>query len=447
MRPLRTILVWTVALAAAGGWWSLRGDGGSGPVSGPKAIPLFDGAEAFRADDARSVRIERRGGTPITLTKEGNAWVQTAPFRAELDAYSARQLVGLAQGLAALRLAEPTATGDAAPAATLVIEGASGGADWKRTIEFLHRGVAGRAWIRVQGRIAVTDASLYERAVEMDPKEWRSRALFPESLGRIERIRRVSREGTIELARDGERWRMTSPIKTRADRGHVEELVAAIARARTDGFLLDTPGDLAPFGLDKPIRTLAVDYVGDAGPVTRSLLIGAPLGVGSDDSYAMIEGVPSVLRLSGATRDLLLPSDALLVDPTATGAKAADVKRLEIRSKDASFELVRSLDQWTAAPIDGGTAGTAVAANPGAVQALLDTLCTTRAPEMSFSGFPSELAVGTILLFGFDGAPLDIVRVARDPKTSRWGFDNGDGALRVHPAATPVPLEIGAFTH
>ena len=448
MRIFRTILVWTTAAAAAGGWWFLRG-AASVTFADHSAIAVIAGPKAIDPERITSLRLERgadRGaGRAFVLKRQGETWTQVEPFPAELDGYSARQLVSQAASLVAVReIPDADSPESAAPAAVLTLEGDG----VQHRIEFLRRGVAGRAWLRANGKRYVTESSLYERAVEMDPKEWRSRSLFPESLGRIERIRRISREGTIQLERAGERWSMVSPIRTRADRARVEELVAAIGKSRSDGFIFDQPTNLEPFGLAAPIRTLAVDYAASAGgtTTTRTLLIGAPLGVGSDDCYAMIEGIPTVVRLSGQTRDVLLPPDALLVDPTATSARPADVKRIEIRTKDASLELVRSLDQWTVAPIDGGVAGAALAAQTPVVEALLSALCVARAPEMSFAGFPKDLEVATVLLFGFDGKPLDIVRVARDTKSSRWGFDNGEGALRVHPAAMDVPLGLAAFT-
>jgi hypothetical protein len=44
-----------------------------------------------------------------------------------------------------------------------------------------------------------------------------------------------------------------------------------------------------------------------------------------------------------------------------------------------------------------------------------------------------------VILYGFDLRPLDIVRIARDPRSGKWGFENGDSVLRVHPpAAQPL---------
>lgn len=446
MRLLPTILVWTIAFASAGAWWSLR-DGSSrdGLASaGGERTQVFGGETAIDVDGVDVIRLERGAGRRYLFRKVGQRWTQVEPFAAELDDFSARQLLVQAADLRAFR-SEP-GPADGGEAGRLTLE--AGDRRWE--LRFERRGVAGRAWVRVNGTRHVTDAGLYERAVEMDPKEWRSRFLFPESLGTPSAIRRITAKSTIELTRTGGRWAITSPVKTRADAGRLEELTTAILRSRSDGFLVDAPETLAPFGLATPDATLAIDFATEGGTVTRALLIGAPLGVGSADRYAMIEGIPSVVRLSTGTQSLLFPAFESLIDPVATGVRAADVKRIEIRLKSGeTVELTRSLDQWTVAVsggASGGASSAAIPANVTAVQGLLAALCEARAPEMAFGEFPQAMEVATVLLFGFDGAPLDVVRVARDTKSSRWGFENGDRTLRVHAASFALPLAFEDFS-
>lgn len=439
MRMARTIFVWTLAAAAAGGWWALR-ERGAVATRAEERERVFDGAGAVDVDRVATIRLER-GGTRYVFTKDGSRWRQTEPFAADLDEFSARQLIAQAADLRAFRRVEAMDAPANGPAATLTLE--AGDRRWE--IAFDRRGVAGRAWIRTGNSSFVTDAALYERAVEMDPKEWRSRMLFPDALGRPTAIRRVVPNATIELTRTGERWAITEPLRTRADAGRVDELLGAIVRARSEGFLYDQPKDLVPFGLATPDARLEIEFAGDGGAAKRTLLVGAPLGVGSADRYAMIEGIPSVVRLSTGTQAMLFPAFESLIDPVATAVRAADVKRIEIRGASETVELTRSLDHWTVAASKGGTDSAAIPANVAAVDALLTALCTTRAPEMGLGAFPKEMEVATVLLFGFDGKPLDVIRVARDSKSSRWGFENGDNALRVHAATLVLPLGFDDF--
>ena len=54
--------------------------------------------------------------------------------------------------------------------------------------------------------------------------------------------------------------------------------------------------------------------------------------------------------------------------------------------------------------------------------------------------FPTKLAIANVVFHGFDGRPLDTVRIAREASAGRWAFENGDGVLRLLPASTEIPL-------
>ncbi len=447
-RPWRTVLVWSIALAAGGAWWALHGR--SAVVAAEEAsVPVFTASDAIPVDSIDRIDLTRAGAPPMVFRRTGGQWSQTEPFVADLDAWSARQLIVELAGLAASpwvgEAADRSAFGLEPPVAAVTLR--AGDRTW--ALDFGKRRVAGRAYVaRPGGPPLVADAGAYERVVETDPKEWRSRALFPDSMGRPQRFvwRYPSNaRGTpavIELARDGDRWSVVAPIKARADSPHIEEFIAGMTRARSEGFLADQPSELGPtYGLAPAAVTMAVTTEGERGPSTRTLLIGSQLGVGTIDRYGMIEGQPSVVRVGANTLALLFPRLETLVDPVASGARAADVKRIEIRRQGGSIELTRELDQWTAS-LDGGAA---VAAPAAAAERLLLALTRERAGELSIGEFPANLEVATVLLYGFDGRPLDVVRVAREEKTSKWGLENGDTVVRIHPSTFVLPLEPGAF--
>ncbi|MDZ4755015.1 MAG: DUF4340 domain-containing protein [Phycisphaerae bacterium] len=451
MRPItrlaRTMVVWTVAVAAGGAWWGLR-ESTAEVRRRVEPQPIFVDSAAVDVEAVDTVRLERRDTPPFVFVRREGRWMQTEPFAADMDDYSVRQLVNGMATIARLRsIEEPAdlaAFQLAPPTATLTL--GAGTNEW--TLAFGKRGVAGRAFVRAGDQpVDVVDAQLFERAVEMDPKEWRARELFPESLGTATRLRWILRDGIIELVREGRVWRMLMPVRARADGERVDEFLTALTRTRSDGFMQDQPKDLTVFGLASPVAQLAVDFQGDppAAARSRSVIVGAPLGIGTADRYAMIDDVPSVLRLSTGTMGLLFPPKEVLIDPVASGARAADVKRIEIRSAAGSIELIRALDQWTMAITAAGETSAAIPAKPAAVDALLRVLCATRASEIAIGPFPTEFEVATVLLFGFDGKPLDVVRIARDAATNKWGFENGDSALRVHPPATGVPLAPADF--
>ncbi|MDZ4829143.1 MAG: DUF4340 domain-containing protein [Phycisphaerae bacterium] len=460
MRVARTLIVWAIAAALGGAWWSLRGAVASRGADRSASAPVFADSDEIAVESIDHIRLARRGAEVMEFRRANGRWMQTAPFPIDLDDWSARQLAQLAASLVRMHevpLAESDAKalGFAPPVATLVLEGA--GRSW--TLEFGKRGVAGRAFARrvdaphpgatsalTASPIMVIEGPLYERTVEADPREWRSRSLFPDALGRAKTISWNVGDAKIELGREGDRWQLRSPIKARADKERVEELVAGIVRTRSDGFLADAPKDLTTFGLASPAASISVVFDGDEGSATRTLKIGGLLGVGTNDRYAAIDGVASVMRISAGTQAVLLPRIETLIDPSGSGARPADVKRIEVRPKNSdAFEFVRDLDRWTASRIVGGVTSPAIAIPSEGPERLLKQLCVDRAPELALGTFPAAMEVAQVLLFGFDQRPLDVVRVAKDTKTGKWGFENGDGALRIHPGGTPVVLLADDF--
>ncbi|MBL9149658.1 MAG: DUF4340 domain-containing protein [Phycisphaerae bacterium] len=442
MRGVRTIVALAIAAALGAGWWALRDSpAATSSLRAPGDRPVFGEKDAIPVDEIDAITL-RRGDVTYELRRTGTAWRQTAPVACDIDPYSARQFVADAASLLAERAIDSTSASPAA--ADLVLR--AGPREWR--LEFGKRSVAGRAFVRRPGGpILVVRSPLYERAVEMDPREWRSRFLFPESLGRPTRLVWQDRTGSFELARDGERWTVRGKSLARADQPRVEELLSGLARARSDGFLVDSPADLATFGLAEPIARLTVE-ASDAGGVatTRTLEIGAPLGIGTNDRYARLADTPFVFRLGAGTQTALLPRPGTLIEPTGSGRRPADVKRIEVRpAKGDRFELVRELDRWTISRVKDGMPGPAVPCNSALPERLLKQLCLDRAPEIAVGPYPAEMEQAQVLFFGFDEKPLDVVRIAKDTKTGKWGLENGDSALRVFPASTPLALTADEF--
>jgi hypothetical protein len=440
MRKRAVLTLWAVVAAAGFGWWAGRDGEATRPVaSGPR--PFL--AEPLDPDAIGRVELRRADEPAMVFVREGSEWWMVEPFRHPMDPFSMRQ-VGVALA-SAPRVREATegdraAMGLAPPRATLVVVAG----DRREEIEIGRRGLAGRGFLARKGEPpAVADAALQERLLEMDPKEWRSRRLFPAGERGPDAIRAIEwtrGESRIRLERDGSAWKVVAPLSARGDRPRIEDLVAAFGRIESEGFLFDAPDSLEPYGLHRPVARIAVEAVDAA--LDRAVLVGSPVGLSSTARHAMVEGVPAVVRLGAAAQSTLFPPLEVLVDPVASGVRAEDVKKIEIRRPDGTLELLRGDDGWTLTTLAAD--GTPVSSGPAdrvAVARLLASLVAERAPEIKIAEFPRELEVATIVLFGFDLAPRDIVRVARDPQSGRFALENGDGVVRLHPAALPLGLE------
>lgn len=408
-----------------------------------------------------------RGDTVYRFERRSDGWWQTAPVLHAADGWSMRQLAqralkaesvrrvavekaregemlagaGLAPPAGRVRIAE---SGDASRAAREVV------------IELGRRSLAGRAFARVtSGRSPrdgdaadgagaapvgegydVVDGTLHEFALDRAATEYRRRELFP-AIGEIDRVELAAGAATIVVVRRGRNFTVEAPIKTRADREACVELVDAIKRARSASFVVDAPSDLAVYGLAPAVATLRV--VGPEGEGTLS--IGAPVAMGSQDRFALVDGTQTVVRVPATVLAGIAPRADRLIDATATDARPADVGAIEIRMGPAMLSLRREVDGWSARESGDGAVERVGTVDAAAVERLLLALDATRATAIEIAPYPAERERAIITLRGFAGDVIETVRVARGVEGGGDGLllENGDGVLRKH-GAIDFPL-------
>ena len=415
-------------------------------MSGGLLVTL-PGAAKIPVDAVNRIAVRRADEAEMLFVRSGDAWAQVEPLQFPMDAYSIRRLIIEATEVQVVRVLGPgeaatTDLGLAEPRAEVTWTWPDG----SYTLQFGRRSVAGRSYLRPAGDqgVYVVTGDLYQRAVEMNPKEWRDRTIFaplPADIAAIE-IDEGDRRVVIEKRR--KRWFMTEPVQTRVDAAAAEALEAAIGRARSAGFILDQPPDLSRFGLAEPSGTLTVRsqrqvVQGDRVLTvldTARLLVGSRTGVGSEDRFGMVEGRAAVVRLPEAVVAAFFPKAVRLVDPTASGVQPADVKAIVIRHGDGELRLVRDLELWTAPDLGAD-------ADPVVVEAMLELLSTARAVDIEIVDMPLYEAAGrSITFYGFDGLPMETIRFAASPPSGRSGLalDNGDNVWRIFPESMRIPL-------
>ena len=445
-------------------WLTQPGDASGG--RGGSTDTALPGVAEMPAEEVTRIELRYRDGRAMSFERDGRNWRQTEPFAYPLDAYRIRQLVTAAREVRVYDRIDAASFSEEFTPAGLGLEpgevriryGWAGG-----EVEYAlgRRGIGGRAYIRAveDDGIFVASQQMHERILETDPREWRDRTLFRDVSIELDRIVREEGSARIVIERDRREWFLREPVATRADRERIEEYMMGLAGARAGGFVLDEPGDLARFGLHAPAgrieivgsrlvprsdRSSANDDADDHDDLvrfafTQGLLVGSPAGGGTQDRYGKLEGSPAVLRLPARTIVRLFAPLSELVDPTGTGARAADVRRLRIDGPTGAFHLERDLNRWIAPDHDDRRVSTED------VEELLEQVTTLRAPELVVSEYPQELHVASITLFGFDRRPLDTVRVAYDPDLQRWAFENGDNVLRVQGPGFQIKLSPDEF--
>ena len=437
----RLLAIWLIALAISLGWF-LQRDSVSSVVE--ERVLLGDGLPIDRIDE---VEVEFRDGRAMTLQREGTRWRQIFPFNVGVDAYSARQLATTAaalRGLKGISLSDPQDS----RIASLGLETPTARITWRwnegsLTLDLGNRALAGKAWVALDeaDHAWLVDASLHSRLFDIDPRLWRDGALFPEAGVETRSVGIEAGGQRLVLNKESQGWFMEQPVRTRADAASIEDWLARLSRARALGYLYDQPDDIVRFGLEPPVAT--IEMRGRLESDRTIMLLGDPLGVGSADRYGMVVGSPSVLRISEDTQRLLVPSAGMLVDPTGTAVIREDVARVEVRRgpDENDFTLKRDFDAWTIAQ-DGMESVTVPRV---VVDAFLAQLTEARASEIAFTDYPVDLEQALVILYGFDGQPLDTIRIIREPEGGRWALENGDDVLRIFSVEFSPLINVAQF--
>ena len=444
MRLLRTPLV---ALVALGATIAAHRLGSVEEVATNARQPLV-AREAFDPEQLAEATIDR-DGLRYRFVRRGGSWWQTSPVEHAVDGWSVRQFAARVMKAESVRSVD-FAQGDSAAlsAAGLsppqgrieLVEDAPEGAPPRRVVvELGRRSLAGRAYARVaepataRPRYEVIDGTLHEFALERDPREFRRRDLFID-VGEIDRVELTAGGSTTAIARSGRSYRIDGPIRTRADRQQCEELFDAIRRARSDGFIVDNPVELAVYGLEPPAASLVVR----SGTREIRLRVGDPVSIGAQDRFGLLDGTSTVVRIPAAVLAGVAPRADRLIDTLATGVRAADIGAIEVAQGTSRLVLRRETDRWTATASEADAAESKGSVDSGALARLLAALTETRAGSVQIAPFPADRAVATITLRGFAGEALDTVRVASGVNGG-FALENGDGVLRIH-GAIDLPL-------
>ena len=461
----RSIYILAVtALLAVIGWWSVRGRSDASADRSARAS-LF-AADEIPLEQVDRIELTRSNEEPIVFVRTATGWMQQSPFAHPADPASIREVIDVSAALQTTRAIDPASIDPAAraalgltpPAATLKLAWPGG----ERSVELGRRTVAGRAWAHVIGRAeaASIDASLHAIAVDGDPRQWRSTQLYepgPADVGGIELRYGLAPSQHLTLARAAGKWRIESPVSTRADADAVRGYLEALARAQADAFVTDSPNDWSTFGLSAPERSVRLFAALPPDVIIGAIDVGVTAAEGAQERFGRIAERATVVQLGTKALAALFPPPAFFVDPRGSDVVQADVRAVTFTAFDPTgvsdaaatapgaasapaFRLERTLDGWniTTPGADPRPASTERA------RKLLAQLCEARAPAVAFQRMPEALRIGEFTLFGAGGVQLARVRIAHEPE-GQWAIDSDDGVLRVFPKGFDLAVDAAAY--
>jgi hypothetical protein len=180
-------------------------------------------------------------------------------------------------------------------------------------------------------------------------KEELSGRFFQVDTGQIEFLRIQNRNGTYNLTREQDEWKITLPESLPADRDSINKIMRLMNEGKIIKIISHGANRLSEFELERPRAVLFIGYEGRMDKLALGGLNPAGTGI-----YAFAKGINAIFvvdkeiaALSGFTLYDLRSKAVFDIDPEA-------VTQIRIIKKDSEIELRKNGTAWQmAAPISG----------------------------------------------------------------------------------------------
>jgi hypothetical protein len=159
---------------------------------------------------------------------------------------------------------------------------------------------------------------------------------------KVTKIEIESPKGTVTIAKDGDRWKITAPQALAADQVEAGAVLFKLRDLRAQAFLTDDASGI-PRYLAKPTVRVNITEQGASAPRTVLLAPSPEKRGGSPSAYAAVAGQGPVVLVDGkALEDLGRSSDDLRDRTLMSGLEPRDIKRMRVRAGGQTVVVERS---------------------------------------------------------------------------------------------------------
>jgi hypothetical protein len=424
MRLRNTVIV-LVLFAIVGGYAFIVGRYSS-PEAQRKLL-------AVKQDDIAKIDLRYSDREIVIERDKGKPWRLVKPIGTEAEQTAADNLARAIADCAVVRTADEKPAelepfGLKSPATTVTVTTFD-----KKTLPAIEIGkstpVGFNAYVRVADSPAVllTEA-VFAAGMNKTVNDLRVRDLMAFKLDDVSKLIIARDNGpTVEIDRDGKRWKIVKPAPYAADDMAVRMALSTLVNAKVSDFIADAPGNVTQYGLEKPHLTATV--VLNNGE-QQSILFGFKQQGENGKSgiyvrrgerapvYAVAEYVMS--SLERPVMDFR--------DRTMLKANPEEVEAVRVKNSDGEFMLKRAAGgKW-----DVIVAGKTSDGDIPVVERLLNQFRDLKGKSIVADPMPSAQPFGLdnpaaeITLIGKDGKELGAVKLAK---------------ISVKPTTPPIPGE------
>jgi hypothetical protein len=257
---------------------------------------------AAEPDSIREILLRPSG---IHLVKEGQEWTITEPVRTQADKGTVDGVIGTFRWAKRYRtVAEGNVRfadyGLEPPQYEMILVHNAG----RDTLQLGDKTPTGSyvfARLNRENRVFTTTTSLLSHA-QKTLYNLRDKRVLPFEREKVNGFTLRNVHGSFELVREGDQWKIQSPIQGPADRYKIDDVLSRIRNATAREFVEEEPKDLSRYGFANPV--VRVDLILGEERARKTLLIGNRK---EDKYYARDDGRPPVFLVdSSFVRDLRL---------------------------------------------------------------------------------------------------------------------------------------------
>ncbi|MEE8260317.1 MAG: DUF4340 domain-containing protein [Nitrospinaceae bacterium] len=150
---------------------------------------------------------------------------------------------------------------------------------------------------------------------------------------------------TQRFVKEGESWKLTAPVNAQGDADEISNFLNNIRTERIETFISETPDELAPLGLDRPLIVLEIQA--EKAKQSWTLKIGKPY---DDHSYYAQRGQPeNVVTISNSLVETLSKNPLSFMEKSLITFKEEEVTAIESRDGKETVHVVRDsskMGQW-----------------------------------------------------------------------------------------------------
>ena len=303
---------------------------------------------SVKADDIDRIELVRDKDPVVCVRDKGGDWNLEKPLKYKADKSQVTSMLSRLEGLKSERVIP------AAEAGVKKIE-EFGLKKPRLTARFRVRGkdtglsigedtpLGESAYARVEGSkdVHVVAKSVYG-ALNKDVKDLRDHGVIEFEQADLSKVI-ITRGGkSVELAQDGETWKIASPVKATADPDKVGGLLRKVRNLRVRDFVDDAPKDLDKYGLAAPEADIVLR--GKKDEPAGTIVLGKEAEKGA--RYARTAGRDTVFTVGNDIMKDIVSDSGELRDKKVTHLGEAQVSEIRIEQGDRKLALSKMGEKW-----------------------------------------------------------------------------------------------------